>query len=210
MKECNCIVPSDAGWINVELDDTEMDFLWKSIENRGEDKKHELAGNIDSSYKIFDKDNWFYNNTLVRLCEAYSNTFKNVGDRLPTRDKHPYYLDTMWVNYQKQTEFNPVHDHKGVYSFVIWMKIPTEYDEQKENPIAKTTNSSCISNFCFNYINMLGENEFYYYEMSKKMEGKMVFFPSKLTHVVYPFYNCSEYRISISGNICLDTTRIYE
>ena len=154
MKQFFTVVPADAGWINVDLDDTEMDFLWKSIENRGKDMKPELA--------------------------------------------------------QKQTEFNPVHDHKGVYSFVIWMKIPTEYNEQKENPIAKNTNSSGISNFCFNYTNIIGENEFYYYEMSKKMEGKMVFFPSKLTHIVYPFYNCCDHRISISGNICLDTTRIYE
>ena len=210
MKQFFTVVPADAGWINVDLDNTEMDFLWKSIENRGKDMKPELAGNIDSSYKIFDKDNWFYNNTLIELCEIYSQKFKNVGDKLPTQNKHPYYLDTMWVNYQKQTEFNPVHDHKGVYSFVIWMKIPTEYDEQKENPISKNTNSSSISNFCFNYINIIGENQFYYYEMSKKMEGKMVFFPSKLTHIVYPFYNCSDYRISISGNISLDTTRTYE
>ena len=210
MKKHNCIVPSEVGWIEVELDNSEIDFLWKSIENKGQNTKSELAGVIDSSYKIFDKDNWFYNNTLIELCEIFSKSFKNVGDRLPTQNKHPYYLDTMWVNYQKQTEFNPVHDHKGVYSFVIWMQIPTQYDEQKQNPIAKNTNSRSISNFCFNYINIIGENEYYYYEMSKKMEGKMVFFPSKLTHVVYPFYNCSEYRISISGNICLDTTRTYE
>ena len=56
MKQFFTVVPADAGWINVDLDNTEMDFLWKSIENRGKDMKPELAGNIDSSYKIFDKD----------------------------------------------------------------------------------------------------------------------------------------------------------
>ena len=114
----------------------------------------------------------------------------------------------MWVNYQKQTEFNPTHYHKGIYSFVIWMQIPTDFNKQKENPISKNTNNNVISNFCFEYRDMLGEYRKYVYKMSKEMEGKMLFFPSNLTHAVYPFYNCSENRISISGNIGLDTNTI--
>ena len=37
MKQFFAVVPADAGWINVDLDNTEMDFLWKSIANRGKD-----------------------------------------------------------------------------------------------------------------------------------------------------------------------------
>ena len=198
---------------NIPIYDTKlpkniMDTLWGYIGKATERLNHKLAGNIDESLILEDEDD----NLLLFLTpviERYLNTLRvkiSDYDKISTELK----LESLWVNYQKQTEFNPVHDHKGVYSFVIWMQIPTQYDEQKENPIAKNTNSRSISNFCFNYINIIGENEYYYYEMSKKMEGKMVFFPSKLTHVVYPFYNCSEYRISISGNICLDTTRTYE
>ena len=208
MKQYKGIIPPQHGWIEVVLDDDEIDFLWKSIENRGGDEKPNLAGQIDSSYLISDKNNWFYNNTLERLCNAYSKTFYNVGEKLPTSNKHLYYLDTMWVNYQKQTEFNPTHDHKGVYSFVIWMQIPTEYNEQKENPISKNSNSEVVSNFSFDYRDILGQYRYFTYEMSKEMEGKMLFFPSNLTHAVYPFYNCSENRISISGNIGLDTNLI--
>jgi len=32
----------------------------------------------------------------------------------------------------------------------------------------------------------------------------MVFFPSQLQHVVYPFYSSNKERISISGNVMLD------
>ena len=208
MKSFECIVPSHVGWIEVKLDNTEIDFLWESIENRGQDWKPNLAGQIDSSYLILDKDNWFYDNTLEKLCNIYSESFSNVGDNLPTPNKHPYFLSTMWVNYQKQTEFNPTHYHKGIYSFVIWMEIPTDFNKQKENPISKNTNNNVISNFCFEYRDMIGEYRKYVYKMSKEMEGKMLFFPSNLTHAVYPFYNCSENRISISGNIGLDTNTI--
>ena len=208
MKKYKGIIPPQHGWLEVVLDNDEIDFLWKSIENRGRNEKPNLAGQIDSSYLILDKDNWFYDNTLEKLCNIYSESFSNVGNNLPTPNKHPYFLQTMWVNYQKQTEFNPTHYHKGIYSFVIWMKIPTEFNIQKENPIAKNTNNDVISNFCFEYRDMIGEYRKYVYKMSKEMEGKMLFFPSNLTHAVYPFYNCSENRISISGNIGLDTNLI--
>ena len=41
--------------------------------------------------------------------------------------------------------------------------------------------------------------------MDKEVEGKMVLFPSSLKHCVYPFFECDETRISISGNIHLRT-----
>ena len=52
---------------------------------------------------------------------------------------------------------------------------------------------------------MLGHDTGSIYEMSPEMEGIMLFFPSELNHAVYPFYNCDEERISISGNLMLDT-----
>ena len=35
MKQYKGIIPPQHGWIEVVLDDDEIDFLWKSIENRG-------------------------------------------------------------------------------------------------------------------------------------------------------------------------------
>ena len=45
------------------------------------------------------------------------------------------------------------------------------------------------------------------YELSPKDEGRLLFFPGKLKHCVYPFYDCDEERISVSGNILVDSTR---
>ena len=43
-------------------------------------------------------------------------------------------LDKFWVNYQYKTEFNPYHDHSGVYSFAIWLKIPYDWEDQHKLP----------------------------------------------------------------------------
>ena len=56
-----------------------------------------------------------------------ASEFRNIGDSLALKNEHPYYLREMWVNYQKQHEFNPLHYHSGIYSFVVWMKIPTDW-----------------------------------------------------------------------------------
>ena len=40
--------------------------------------------------------------------------------------------------------------------------------------------------------------------LSPEDEGRMLFFPAWLRHMVYPFYECEEERITISGNIDLN------
>ena len=88
------------------------------------------------------------------------------------------------------------------------MKIPTKHFEQNKNPISLKSNTHLISTFQFHYLDILGQHESYTYEMNPEMEGTIVFFPAKLQHVVYPFYNCDEDRISISGNITLNTAKL--
>ena len=43
------------------------------------DGKISLIGQINSSYKIEDKDDWFFNNVLVKLGIQYEHTFSNLG-----------------------------------------------------------------------------------------------------------------------------------
>ncbi len=203
-SSCSSVRPSNLGWLEYRLSNTEMNYLWKCIENKKQDYKDKLAGNISSSYALIDEEGWFSRNTLLSAIEIYSKEFYNLASDVPTSQSHPLYLNAFWVNYQKQTEFNPLHDHNGIYSFVIWMKIPTEYSEQKKIPIARSMGSS-ISNFSFEFVNILGKSEQYSYEMGSDREGVMLFFPSQLRHQVYPFYNCDETRISISGNVSLNT-----
>ena len=201
------IRPPVLGWLEKKLSDKEMEYLWKCIDNRKESVKHQLAGQIHDSNVLVDKSNWFFINTLKPLLEKYTTEFRNLGANIPVSQTHPYYLHSFWVNYQKQNEFNPVHNHGGVYSFVIWMKIPTKHFEQNKNPISLKSNNPVISTFQFHFLDILGQSINHAYEMNPEMEGTILFFPSQLHHCVYPFYNCEEDRISISGNITLNTAK---
>ena len=209
LRKVECVVPPNQGWLELNLSSEEMDFLWHMIEERKEESfNYALAGNITGSYAIKDNNNWFFDNVLAGLIQLYCDKFgKSVVERMPLNRSHLLRLHTFWVNYQRQNEFNPLHDHAALFSFVIWMKIPFDWVEQNQLDIAKNSNAPTISEFQFAYLDVLGRQCNYAYKLSAKDEGKMLFFPGRLNHIVYPFYNCDEERISISGNIVLDTSQ---
>ena len=207
IPEIRSIRPDNLGWVEQKLSPDAMSFLWHIIDNHGSSYKDKLAGNINSSYALTDENDWFLNNVLANTINFYINEFQPQKFMyvVPSKQELRYCLSDMWVNFQKQTEFNPIHAHSGYFSFVIWMKIPTTFEEQKKLHIASDVNSNCISNFEMRYSDILGRQASYIYGMNPDAEGTMLFFPSSLNHSVYPFYNCDEDRISISGNIMVES-----
>ena len=204
-------------WLEVKLTDEHMKYLWKIVkkgEERGRDMKPTLAGNISTSFALDDENHYFTSEVLMPLTRHYENVFPggvepnpsegmdSNGNRLiPTRVSLS--LESFWANYQYKHEFNPVHDHGGAFSFVIWMKIPYNCEEQKKIKFLNgmEDGSKVPGCFHFDYINILGQQTSTIYQVSSKYEGTMLLFPAKLRHGVNPFYECDEKRISISGNL---------
>ena len=187
-----------------------MDKLWEYISNAKENSKSHkthLAGNLSSSLVLNDTDNWFFDNVCIPTIKKSKEIFKKSIEfysQAIFKNNVDYVLDNFWVNFQKQHEFNPMHNHSGVYSFVVFMKIPTDWREQHEIPFVKESNSPKASDFEFVYIDIMGYIRPYTYSLDSSFEGIMLFFPAEMMHMVYPFYNCEEERITISGNIVYD------
>ena len=155
--------------------------------------KPELAGNISSSIRLDSSSpllEEFVSKTIPSFMDSH---MQNYGPpwRAVMKEGQGFSLESLWVNFQRQHEFNPPHDHSGVYSFVIWMQIPTSYAEQKKLPICAESNT-------------LGRVSTFAYNMEKEAEGYMVMFPSQMLHQVFPFYDNDGERISISGNITIE------
>ena len=66
LSRCKWVVPPNLGWLNYSLDDKEIDYLWKSIENKKDNIKDVLAGNISKSFELEDINDWFFNSKKVR------------------------------------------------------------------------------------------------------------------------------------------------
>ena len=199
----------NIGYIKSKLDNEVMNRLNNYIKNKKGSYKPNLAGNINQSYFLKDKNNWFFENVLLKLLSEYEkDDLKAIVPSILTKNCH-YVLNSLWVNFQKKYEFNPLHSHDGaVFSFVVWMKIPSSYKKEKEIPFIKKSNSPCPNTFEFVYTNTLGKISTLHYNLEPEDEGTILFFPAKLHHQVYPFYLSNKNRISISGNIALDPTKI--
>jgi hypothetical protein len=159
------------------------------------DARKSLVGNISKSEYIEDKDNWFYENVLKRCAETIY--LKERSDPPPV-----FELKMLWVNYQKQHEFNPPHMHLGcIYTFVVFMKIPTHWKEQHTLPWLKDVSKPCASDFQFLLGQGRGSIQEINFSLCPEDAGRMLVFPAWLNHQVFPFYECEEERITISGNI---------
>tara|TARA_R110002110_G_scaffold407810_1_gene628961 strand:- start:638 stop:952 length:315 start_codon:yes stop_codon:yes gene_type:complete len=99
----------------------------------------------------------------------------------------------------KKHEFNPPHDHTGVLSFIIFVKIPYNLkEEENQFPITNLQHTSKLG-----FLNTLsdGSINLKVINVDKSYEGKMLMFPSAQMHEVFPFYTSDDYRITVSGNL---------
>jgi hypothetical protein len=151
----------------------------------------DLVGQIHGEYEI--KVRPYFEKIINNMWIEYRDRFNYCLE-------HPYYIpDTAWINVQKKHEFNPIHFHTGAASWVIWLQIP--YDLQEELSVFKNAKSQDASLFNFYYNSYTGTQENLPLYIDKEWEGTMVMFPAKLKHSVNPFYTTDMPRISIAGNI---------
>jgi len=197
----------NIGVVEGQLPEDVVKDIWKVIKKarkKPEDMKGELAGNISSSIRLDSESPQlaeFLNTILPEFINSHIESY-GAPWRAVMKEGEGFNLESLWVNFQKKHEFNPPHDHSGVFSFVIWMQIPTSYAEQRKLPICAESNAdNHISNFAFSYTNTMGRVSTFAYNMEKEAEGYMVMFPSQMLHQVFPFYESDGERISISGNV---------
>lgn len=110
-------------------------------------------------------------------------------------------FERIWINAHRAGEFIPLHQHSGLYSFVLWVRVPYYAKDQQvncPNPMAIKDRTSSFEFVCIDHLgNIVNES----LPVDKTWEGVMCVFPAKLHHQVYPFYNSDDIRISIAGNI---------
>ena len=154
----------------------------------------ELAGQLEREYQL-EKSKPH----IVPYLEEMGREYQKNWDYYQGQDLK---VDSLWVNLQQKTEYNPIHNHDGVLSYVAWMDIPYKRsDELEQNHSKDSRTKSFSSTFQFIYSSITGQITHDIYSVENGWEGRVIMFPSKLLHIVYPFYTSDGYRISIAGNL---------
>ena len=177
-------------------------FIWlkkacKKAKEKGEKANDTLVGHIKEEYHIKSFPKKFVE--FLVHCTSSEIIKKQLAKLSSLSENRPLYLHSLWVNYMKKHEFNPPHDHTGVLSFIIFVKIP--YNLKEEENQFPTTNQQHTSKLGF--LNTLsdGSIDLMVINVDKSYEGKMLMFPSAQMHEVFPFYTSDDYRITVSGNL---------
>ena len=158
-----------------------------------------LAGQIIKEYQII-KSLPLLNPYLEEMGRAYQKKWNYYPKENPNNNNLT--VESVWVNMQKKLEVNPLHNHDGTLSFVAWLYVPFKLeDERKVKNVKNSRTMEIASTFQFVYNNVLGTISNCPMFVEKGWEGRIVMFPARLLHIVYPFQTSDDYRISIAGNL---------
>ena len=124
--------------------------------------------------------------------KQYSEINRVIDGFEKNPEKFPieYNLPEPWVNFMKGNEYNPLHEHTGEISAIIFIDIPDQIkDERDQSQFGHKTNG------CLEFI----------YDCSTSFvvtprTGMIFLFPAFLKHTVYPYTSDVE-RITMSFNL---------
>lgn len=177
------------------------DELCNELLERGKkcntDARSDLAGHLDKEVHYSKSDrNWF-----IEKFKPYLHDHMKFLNEFHAREHDvKLTLTSLWINYMKNNEFNPIHTHSGDLTFVIYLKIPNKLKEEQKNYIG----TDPCGPGGISFINDLKRDKMMVSEVNIFPEEKECYiFPSKLHHMVFPFKSDCE-RISVSGNINID------
>lgn len=158
-----------------------------------------LSSNLVPKHYLISQNLIELDNYIIKLFyEKFNTAFNFLSEFKILTHNVPLISQGPWINVQEKHEFIPNHEHDGIASFVIWIKIP--YDLEKEISEGISTSS-----FSFTYVSTLGCTKTHILNIDKSFEGTIIMFPSNLMHCVTPFHSVNDRRISISGNITFNT-----
>ena len=138
----------------------------------------------------------------------FHDTYHEIDSKKLRDNADTLKIKGLWINKQKKYEFNPLHKHTGVFSFIIPLQIPFDLNEEDKvftvGKVEKSPKTSRLEFFKYEYENneLIG----HCLNMDKSYIGKILIFPSSLYHMVYPFFTSDGIRITVSGNIVLRET----
>ena len=125
--------------ISDELHKILLDTAYKIKKNKKlkkeNDYRHSLAGNIAEEYSYANaftpREREIANEELNWCVSQYTKLSKQyLGRDLGKEPNEIIMLEPIWVNFMKQGEWNPSHNHTGDISMVTYLKVPKKYQRK--------------------------------------------------------------------------------
>ena len=157
--------------------------------------ENDLAMNTHDEWNYTpDFRKWFSQAIRGKLVD-YMNIWAKHEDNTFNKWLSYWYIDSLWINYMQQHDCNPLHDHKGSISFIIYLNDVPELETEKQR-LNLTNNGPAPGSVMFTHND---RRKFFF-----PNKGDFYLFPSNCLHMVVP-YKSDVTRISVSGNVIFPT-----
>jgi len=166
------------------------------------DASGQLAGRIKKQTHLDDVISDTVKVQILNHCSTFYE--KTAYQKIPLESM---VLDSIWSNIQEAREFNPVHQHTGNFSFVIYTRNDLEdlsveemQDNEYDNKIVDYDNQKPLAGMIELFY---GEGNWMNWTSFTHVpkRGDILIFPSWLRHTVYAHYEAGKIRISVAGNV---------
>lgn len=185
-----------------------LDHVSDCIEQRRGSEDHNvsgmLAGRVEEQILIEDLVS---DECKEHILNHVMTIIQNCSLAIP---KEHLEINGLWVNIANNAEFNPIHSHDGLFSFVFYTKNTVKREDASNNKFDSDTiapnggvyNGGVVQPLAGHIELHYGENQFLNWSTYSHfpLQGDLLVFPSWLRHSVYPFY-CGGERISVAGNV---------
>jgi len=199
----------NLGILTAPVDARKLDKIWEEItpiiEGRlsAPSARGGLAGHLVEEYYL--KQGHPIVDSIVRpLISVYDRNSQYVASQNQSQatasGQRELTLGHVWLNIQRPLEFNPPHNHSGVFSFVIWLDIPYTIEQEQAQGPGRDSNGAINGDFVFYYTNSQGQISNKRMNVGSNRNGWVCVFPATMIHAVFPYYSTEQRRISISGN----------
>ena len=175
--------------MNSYVDDLTNDQEKSKVLDYGAD----LAGNVTQEFRFdiefMQKIKWA--EFLAKSCQQWLLEGHNIKIK-------KFDIIASWVVKQFKNDYNPIHYHSGQISGVGYLKVPSDMGETIQKTKKLNHNGKLVL--------IDGSKKFVCtptYVINPKV-GDFYFFPSYMMHTVYPFFDTSEERRSVSFNAKID------
>lgn len=187
------------------------------------DHRQSLAGKIDNEYGFNPELLQKYRHSLMPYVSEYLSRlaydWNRVGNdtliedqlREIERDMH---LTGMWANFQQKNEYNPLHNHIGDISFVLYIDVPEIIYEEESIATSHPNGTITFTHELYPPTLYDIEKETAQYRLKdllhpitafgplRPTNGDLLMFPSYLNHHVEAFKS-DVTRVSVAGNLTM-------
>ena len=142
----------------VKLDQKHIDLLYSYIKETAY-PGYEFEGNTvvkhakDNQWSLIDHNGVFEEEVLKPAVNKYAEQW-GWPMNLKSTHYHDLSFNRFWTRITTNDQYQSLHDHQGVFSFTIWLKIPTDWKDEQEGDAGFAHPEA--TDFVFTYTDVLG------------------------------------------------------